>query len=79
MGLSKKDARNREQKKAAANGTKIETTAGGVIKKQPKEMIVCTVCKQSLIKSMPVILRDHAAKHAKNTPAECFPGATIAV
>ena len=41
-------------------------------------MIVCTVCKASIIASMPVSLRDHANKHAKNTPAECFPGATIA-
>ncbi|GAA5837810.1 hypothetical protein JCM5353_002972 [Sporobolomyces roseus] len=57
----------------------IETTKGGVVKKAPKTQIQCTVCKSMFIESMPVILRDHAAKHEKlKTPAECFPGATIA-
>ncbi|KAM0750417.1 hypothetical protein T439DRAFT_326389 [Meredithblackwellia eburnea MCA 4105] len=78
MGLSKKDARTREQKQKEKEGIKVQTTAGGVPKKAPKEQIVCTVCKASLIKSMPVILRDHANKHPKVKPEECFPGAKIA-
>ncbi|KAI5477581.1 hypothetical protein MNV49_006067 [Pseudohyphozyma bogoriensis] len=78
MGLSKKDQRNREHKAAEKAGTKVQTTAGGVPKKAPKEQIVCTVCKASLIASMPIVLRDHAGKHPKVAPQDCFPGATIA-
>ncbi|GAA5922477.1 uncharacterized protein JCM15063_003315 [Sporobolomyces koalae] len=105
MGLSKKDARTREQKKKEEMGIKVDTTKGGVVKKAPKTQIQCTVCKSMLTESMPIILRDHgksteesiplvirgflvtdpyylvtsAAKHSKlKTPAECFPGATIA-
>ncbi|GAA5997991.1 uncharacterized protein JCM10292_002247 [Rhodotorula paludigena] len=78
MGLSKKDARTRQQKAAAANGTKVETTAGGVVKKAEKPKIACTVCKQEIIASMPISLRDHANKHPKVAPSVCFPGATIA-
>ncbi|ORY80265.1 hypothetical protein BCR35DRAFT_352587 [Leucosporidium creatinivorum] len=78
MGLSKKDARTREQKKKEADGVKVATTAGGVVKKAPKPMITCTVCKASIIATMPVSLRDHANKHAKVKPEECFPGAVIA-
>ncbi|GAA5947027.1 hypothetical protein JCM3765_002121 [Sporobolomyces pararoseus] len=79
VGLSKKDARSREQKKKEELGIKVETTKGGVVKKAPKATIQCTVCKGSFIESMPIILRDHAAKHEKlKTPQECFPGATIA-
>ncbi|GAA5898649.1 hypothetical protein JCM5296_005950 [Sporobolomyces johnsonii] len=78
LGLSKKDARTREQKKKAEAGIKVDTTAGGVVKKAAKTQIQCTVCKAMLIESMPVILRDHANKHPKQTPQECFPGATIA-
>ena len=50
----------------------------GIPKKAPKPVIICTVCKASIIASMPVSLRDHATKHPKQTAAECFPGATIA-
>lgn len=32
MGLSKKDQRNRDHKAATANGTKVETTAGGTLR-----------------------------------------------
>ncbi|GAA6044406.1 hypothetical protein JCM8097_002744 [Rhodosporidiobolus ruineniae] len=74
----KKDLRNREQKKKAAEGTLVETTKGGVVKKAAKPMISCTVCKQEIIASMPVSLRDHCNKHPKVSPADCFPGATIA-
>ncbi|GAA5845106.1 hypothetical protein JCM9279_005435 [Rhodotorula babjevae] len=101
MGLSKKDARTREQKEKAAKGIKVETTAAGVPKKAAKPMIQCTVCKAMIIASMPVSLREcvlfppaawlvssradalasrisHCNKHPKVTPAECFPGATLA-
>ncbi|TNY19478.1 hypothetical protein DMC30DRAFT_400281 [Rhodotorula diobovata] len=78
MGLSKKDARTREQKEKAAKGIKVETTAGGVPKKAAKPTIQCTVCRAEIIASMPVSLRDHAGKHPKVAPSACFPGATIA-
>ncbi|GAA6018792.1 hypothetical protein JCM10207_005580, partial [Rhodosporidiobolus poonsookiae] len=58
MGLSKKDARTRQQKLATANGTRVETTAGGVVKKPEKAKIACTVCKQEIVASLPVSLRD---------------------
>ncbi|SCZ91330.1 BZ3500_MvSof-1268-A1-R1_Chr1-2g01338 [Microbotryum saponariae] len=79
MPASKKDIRKNEQKKKEALGIKLDTTAGGVLKKAPKAMLTCTVCKQQLVASMPIMLRDHAVnKHPKQTPNECFPGATIA-
>ncbi|KAL8278217.1 hypothetical protein RQP46_009390 [Phenoliferia psychrophenolica] len=78
MGLSKKDARTREQAAKEKAGTKVEVGAGGVPKKAPKPMIDCTVCKKSLIMTASVTLRDHANTHPKVTPAACFPGAVIA-
>jgi hypothetical protein len=59
MGLSKKDARTREQKAAVKAGTAVPTTAGGVVKKAEKAKIQCTVCKAELIASMPVVLREY--------------------
>ncbi|GAA5920707.1 hypothetical protein JCM1841_004945 [Sporobolomyces salmonicolor] len=91
VGLSKKDARTREQKKKAEAGIKARPALRSpplictsirkltsVVKKAAKAQIQCTVCKAMFIASMPVILRDHANKHPKQTPQECFPGATIA-
>lgn len=41
-------------------------------------MVSCSVCKGSFIGNQPITLRDHAGKHPKILPADCFPGSVVA-
>ena len=68
MPQSKKDMRNKENKKLEAAGLKVPLTKSGVPVKPAREMKQCTICKAELVASASVGLKQHAEnKHPKAT------------